>query len=197
MYPSALRTLHSRLNPTSRLRSNALVSFVAWCFACAVTACGSTVATSTAPSPTKGGVTLTPPPASLSASGAMATVAVRTQPECAWTASSEVSWITGLTPASGQGTAGVQIDVAANPDATSRQGDILVNGERARIRQDAAACGFELSSTDQIFTASGGSASVNVSTLAGCAWTAQADAPWVGVTSGAAGTGAGTVNFAV
>ena len=61
-----------------------------------------------------------------------------------------------------------------------------------QLRDDAAACRFELSSTDQIFTASGGSASVNVSTLAGCAWTAEADAPWVGVTSGAAGTGAGT-----
>jgi hypothetical protein len=41
--------------------------------------------------------------------------------------------------------------------------------------------------------AGGGSASVNVTTTAACAWTAVSNASWITVTSGAAGTGNGTV----
>src|SRR5580765_892641 len=87
----------------SRLRSTTALVYVAACvLACAAGGCGSTVATSTGPSPAKCAVTLTAPDA-VTGGGATTTVAVATQPECAWSASSEVVWITGLTPASGQG----------------------------------------------------------------------------------------------
>lgn len=198
MHSEVVRRFAVVLQSLSHLRSsNALVYAVAWCVACAASGCGSTVATSTGPSPTKCGVTLTPPAAALNSSGATTTVAVNTQAECTWTASSEVNWITGMTPASGQGTAQLRIDVAANPDATARQGDILVNGERARIRQDAAPCRFDLSSTEQSFASSGGSGKVSITALAGCTWSAQADAPWVVVTSAATGSGPGSVDFSV
>jgi hypothetical protein len=111
--------------------------------------------------------------------GATATVAVSTQAECTWSASTEANWITGLTPASGQGTGEVKVNVAPNPAATARQGDVIVNGVRAQIRQEAAPCRFELSASDQSFAASGGTARINVTTIAGCAWTARGDAPWV------------------
>jgi hypothetical protein len=41
----------------------------------------------------------------------------------------------------------------------------------------------------------GAGAAVSVSTIAGCAWTAAAVDTWLSVTSGASGTGNGTVNF--
>jgi hypothetical protein len=175
----------------------ALTYIAAALIAFAASGCGSTVATSTGPSPTKCAVTVAAPSAPVSSGGATATVAVTTQPECAWSASSDAAWITGVAPASGQGSGEVHMQVAANPDATGRQGDIVVNGERARIRQDAAACRFELSSTEQTMPARGGSGGITVTAANGCPWSARADASWVVLTSGTSGTGTGNVNFTV
>src|SRR5512138_1882843 len=104
-----------------------IASLAACILACAAVGCGSTVATSTGPSPAKCAVTLVSPAAPVSSGGATATVGVTTQPECAWTASSDAPWITGLAPSSGQGSGQVQMQVAANTDAATRQGDIVVN----------------------------------------------------------------------
>ena len=161
--------MHSRLR-----RTTALVAAMACALACVLSGCGSTVATSTGPSPAKCGVTLTAPAASIAPNGANATVAVMTQPECTWNASSGANWITGLSPATGQGAGDLHLVIAANPAATSRQGDVLVNGVRAQIRQETAPCDFELSQTDQHFNASGGTARIRVTTLDGCAWSAKA-----------------------
>lgn len=74
---------------------------------------------------------------------------------------------------------------------------MLVNGVRAQIRQDAAPCRFDVSSTEQTFGAAGGNARISVTAQASCAWTARADASWVAIASGASGTGSGAVTFAV
>lgn len=174
------------------------LSYLVLCvLACAAGACGSTVATSTGPSPAKCAVTLAVPASPVGSGGDTATVGVTTQPECAWSASSDAAWITGLTPSSGQGSAQLQIQIAANPDGTARQGDIVVNGQRARIRQDPAACRFELSTTEQTVPATGGIGRITFTAAAGCAWSAQADAAWVVLTGGTTGTGAGSVAFAI
>jgi all-beta uncharacterized protein/BACON domain-containing protein len=174
------------------------LTYIVLCvLACVTGACGSTVATSTGPSPAKCAVTLAVPGSPVSSGGDTATVGVTTQPECAWSASSDAAWITGLTPSSGQGSAQLQMQIAANPDGTARQGDIIVNGQRARIRQDAAVCRFELSPTDQTVPATGGTGRITITAAAGCAWSAQADATWVVLTGGTTGTGAGSVAYAI
>jgi all-beta uncharacterized protein/BACON domain-containing protein len=174
------------------------LSYLVLCvLVCAAGACGSTVATSTGPSPAKCAVTLAVPASPVASGGDTATVGVTTQPECAWSASSDAPWITGLTPSSGQGSAQLQMQIAANPDGTARQGDIVVNGQRARIRQDAAACLFELLTTEQTVPATGGTGRITVTAPAGCAWSAQADAAWVVLTGGTTGTGAGSVAYTV
>ena len=160
-------------------------------------ACGSTVATTTGPSPAKCAITLAVPSSSVSSVGDTATVGVTTQPECAWSASSDAAWITGLTPSSGQGSAQLQMQIAANPDGTARQGDVVVNGQRARIRQDAAACRFELSATEQTIPAAGGTGRITITAPTGCAWSAQADAAWVRLTSATTGTGSGSVTYTI
>ncbi|MGH9843470.1 MAG: BACON domain-containing protein, partial [Blastocatellia bacterium] len=58
-------------------------------------------------------------------------------------------------------------------------------------------CSFALSVTGQTFTAGGGTGSVNVTAPGGCNWTATSDSSWLTVTSGASGSGNGTVNFSV
>jgi len=174
-----------------------LTYVVLWVLACAVGACGSTVATSTGPSPAKCAVTLAAPASPVSSGGDTATVGVTTQPECAWSASSDAAWITGLTPSSGQGSAQLQMQIAGNPDGISRQGNIIVNGQRALIRQDAAACRFELSTLEQTIPASGGTGRITITAAAGCAWSARADATWVVLTGGTTGTGSGSVAYAI
>src|SRR4030095_7162756 len=87
--------------------------------------------------------------------------------------------------------------VPANPVGPGGQGDIVVNGERARIRQDPAPCAFELSATEQTIPAAGGTGRITVTARAVCAWTAQADVAWVVLTGGATGTGTGNVTFTI
>ncbi|MFI5142556.1 MAG: protease pro-enzyme activation domain-containing protein, partial [Thermoanaerobaculales bacterium] len=61
-----------------------------------------------------------------------------------------------------------------------------------------ASCSFSLSSGSQSFAGTGGTGSVGVTVTAGsnCAWTASSNASgWLHVTSGASGTGNGTVGY--
>jgi hypothetical protein len=49
----------------------------------------------------------------------------------------------------------------------------------------------------QSFNANGGTASVAVTAPQGCPWTAISNASWITITSGAAGSGNGTVMYSV
>ena len=61
-----------------------------------------------------------------------------------------------------------------------------------------ASCSFSLSATSsQQFAVSGGTGTVNVSTRSGCSWTATSNATWISISSGASGTGNGTVAYSV
>ena len=58
-------------------------------------------------------------------------------------------------------------------------------------------CSFSINPTSASFAAAGGSASVTVTTSAGCNWTAASNNSFITVTSGASGSGSGTVTYAV
>jgi hypothetical protein len=61
-----------------------------------------------------------------------------------------------------------------------------------------APCTLGISTTSNSFSDSGGSGNVAVTaSLDNCAWSATSNAPWIIVTSGASGTGNGTVGYAV
>jgi hypothetical protein len=133
----------------------------------------------------------------LDAGGGSAAVAVATQAECGWTVTSDVGWITGFSPASGQGAGEVRFQVAANPTTSMRQGRITLNGVAAQVSQAGVSCGVEISAQSQSIDASGGTGAVGVVAPASCAWGAVATEPWLTITSGAGGTGNGTVSFRV
>jgi len=59
------------------------------------------------------------------------------------------------------------------------------------------ACSFSINPTSASFAAAGGSASVAVTTTAGCNWTAVSNNSFIAITSGASGSGNGTVNYSV
>ena len=58
-------------------------------------------------------------------------------------------------------------------------------------------CSFSINPTSASFAAAGGTASVTVTTSAGCNWTAASNDSFITITSGASGSGNGTVNYSV
>jgi hypothetical protein len=163
--------------------------------AVAVAGCTSTSLSTPDQTVNKCQVTLTAPQAMIAGAGGGGTVAVASAAECAWTATTDATWITDLTPKSGQGAGSVQFNVAANPARATREADINVNGTLARIRQDVGACTFTVTPPSITVPSTGGPGSFTVTTSAGCAWTVSSQIPWITITSAANNDGSGTVTF--
>ena len=160
-----------------------------------VSGCETSATVATGPNPVKCQVSLGAMSA-VDPGGGSASLAITTQPECAWDVSTNVSWISGLSPTSGQGTANIAFRVAANDGASSREGMIVVNGELARVSQRAP-CRYDVGPSSHSVGVEGGAASIRISTENECTWTAAVDVSWISLTSSAAGSGNGTVSFTV
>jgi len=159
--------------------------------------CGASATLSTSPSPAKCAITAGAPAGQIDAKGGTASVTITAQPECAWTASTQAGWISGLAPASGQGNGEVKFQVALNAAPASRQGEILLNDQRVQVRQDGTPCRFDISPQSASMAANGGTGTIDVQAVTGCTWTAASDVAWITITAGASGDGAGRVTYAV
>jgi hypothetical protein len=140
---------------------------------------------------------ISPASQSVAAAGASGSSTVTAAPGCAWTAASNVTWITLTAGATGTGTAAVNFTTAANTATTSRVGTLTIAGSTFTVTQAAATCSFSISPTSQSVAASGATGSVAVTTTSGCAWTSVSGASWVTVTSGASRSGSGSTGFTV
>lgn len=140
---------------------------------------------------------LPPMAQSFTASAGSATIQVQAPDGCAWSASTGDNWMQITGPASGSGDGTVAYTVGANPGSTSRSGGISIAGQVVAITQGGAACNYTLSPTGQNFTASGGSATIQVQAPDGCAWSASASVTWIEITGNANGSGNGTVAYTV
>jgi hypothetical protein len=130
-----------------------------------------------------------------SPAAATGTVAVGSGTGCAWAAVSNVPWITISSGNSGVGNGSLTYSVTANTGTLSRTGTMTIAGKTFTVIQPATSCTFGISPASQAFAAAGGAATVTVTTSAGCTWTASSGAAWVVISSGAAGTGSGTVSY--
>jgi hypothetical protein len=137
------------------------------------------------------------PPPAIVAEGGTATISVTAPQECGWDVSTESPWITDVTPVAGQGSGTVEFRAAPNSTATARETDIVINQEKIRISQEAVSCTYTIVPATLTMTAAGGPGTINVSTMAGCAWNAASDVPWITITSAATGNGNGSVRFSV
>jgi hypothetical protein len=119
---------------------------------------------------------------------------------CAWTATSGDNWIVITPPAAGSGSATIQFQVAANSLERFRVGTITVGGTSFSVKQEGTAagtCNYIISPTFASFSAGGGRATVSVSALAECFWTATSNVSWVTINTGSAGLGNGSVEYSV
>jgi Putative binding domain, N-terminal/Viral BACON domain len=139
---------------------------------------------------------ISPTSQNVDANANTSTVAVTTTTGCAWTAASGAPWLTVTSGASGTGSGSVGVSIAANTGA-ARSGTVTIAGETFTVNQAAfvAPCTYSIAPTTQAMPALGGAGTVTVTTTSACAWTASSNAPWLTITSGAAGTGNGTVGF--
>ena len=160
-------------------------------------ACGTTSSESvTSPDAPKCSVTLIAAEDSIAESGGAGSITVTTQPECAWTAAAEASWITNVIPSQGQGNAEVRFQVSENPNPSARESAIVVNNQRAIIRQLASTCHFSVGVSTTQFAAVGGTGTISVTSSGGCGWTASSDSSWITVAP-LSGTGSGNVSLTV
>ena len=126
--------------------------------------------------------------------GGTGTVDVSTTSACEWTASSNASWITVTSGASGTGNGRVSYLGLANTGG-SRSGTLTIAGQTFTVTQAALVCSYSIAPGNDKVEGSAGTGSITVSTSSGCTWTASSNVSWITVTSGASGTGNGTVTY--
>lgn len=173
----------------------------------AITIVGQTVTVSQAGTGGACSYEISPVSTSLPAEGtASGSLSVTAPANCAWTASASPGWISITSGASGPGNGTVRYTVAVNT-GDSRTGTITLTGQTGAvgvitgtltITQAASGCTYNIAPASASVPAAGTtSGSIAVAATSGCAWTATSAVPWIAITSGASGTGSGTVSYTV
>jgi hypothetical protein len=164
-----------------------------------VSACtsSSSAVSVTAPTSTKCAVSASSSRSSFGPTGGSGTLTVTTERDCLWSAQVGAAWLSLAGAHDGQGPATLSFDVAANSAATPRKATVVVSGQSIEISQDAAPCHFQVDRPSISMAASGGSASIGVTTLAGCGWTTRADVGWVTIATPSDGNGSGRVQLTI
>ena len=134
---------------------------------------------------------------SLPSAGGTGSVTMTATSGCAWTASSSASWLTVTSGASGTGTGAVAFSAPANTSTTGQTAVLTIAGQTYTVSQAGVSCSYTISPNSQTLATAGGAGSVNVTAPTGCAWAAGSSAGWLTITSGASGSGNGTVSYNV
>ncbi len=138
---------------------------------------------------------LTPTSQSFTASGGEGDINLITQEGCNYSSLSNDSFITINSGSSGNGNGTISYSVAANT-GIARTGTVTIAGQTFTVTQ-ASGCAYTLTPANINISANGGNDSFNVTSGTGCAFAAVSNNSFITITSGASGTGSGTVTFSV
>jgi hypothetical protein len=128
--------------------------------------------------------------------GGAGSVNVITANGCSWSATSNaLPWLTITSGTTGSGNGPVGFSVAPN-NGGGRSGTLTVAGRTFTVNQGEA-CTYSISPAQHSMPGAGGIVDVTVTAPGGCGWTAESQALWIAVTSGASGSGNGTVRLTV
>jgi Beta-propeller repeat/S-layer homology domain len=116
---------------------------------------------------------------------------------CAWTVTSDQSWAIFPNGASGTGTAGFYVQIAANTTGAGRSANLTLGGKTVTVQQADSSCSYVLSATSVSLTPGGGPVSVDLTTGSGCPWSVSTGTSAISVTSAATGTGSATITMTV
>lgn len=114
---------------------------------------------------------------------------------CAWTASTDATWITIASGGIGLSNGTVHLVIAPN-DGPARVATVTIAQQPFTVRQQGA-CTYAIKPNG--YTSGKGPDTITVRVTAddGCPWTATSPVDWASVTAGAAGTGDGQVTISV
>jgi len=131
------------------------------------------------------------------ASGLSGTVAIGVSNSlCAWSASSSAPWLRITSAPTGSGNSTLSFVADPNPAPAGRSATITANGQTIAFTQAGSApCTFTLSQSTQPLSSASSTFTVEVTSPAGCSWTATSPVPWITIPSGAAASGKGTVSL--
>lgn len=135
---------------------------------------------------------ISPSSASYSKSGGSGSIALTTTSDCYWTASSLAEWITITSTAYGKGSGKINYTVSANTGGV-RNGTIIVGGQTFSIDQEG--CEYSISPTSRTVGRSAGTGTISITMSGNCLRTAVSSASWLNISSGASGSGSGTINY--
>jgi hypothetical protein len=127
---------------------------------------------------------ISPSDASVAASGGTGSVAVTAGTACAWSASTNASWISLTSGLSGTGNGAVAFRAASNSGGP-RSGTITIADHVFTVTQAAASCSFAINPTSQSAPVGGGTINVSVALATGssCGWTATSAVDWLTIAS--------------
>jgi hypothetical protein len=143
---------------------------------------------------------VSPDRTSFTKDAATATATVTAAAGCAWSASSDVPWVTVTSGAQGTGNGAVLYSVARNTDTPDRHGNLLVAGRTIELTQagDTGGCQYSVAPIEfNVCMAVPYELTTTMTTQPSCPWTVSPGASWVTVTSGASGAGPGAIRFRV
>jgi hypothetical protein len=132
---------------------------------------------------------------SFGGAGGSGTVSVTAASACAWTATTNVPWVSIVGEAGGSGNGTVSFTVQANT-GPARNGILTIGGQRFTVTQLQAQCSYSISPAGQTFSAAGGQGTVTVSTNSSCTWNTSDVPVWV-TGMPASGTGSQAIAFTV
>ena len=114
-----------------------------------------------------------------------------------WTASVNQSWASITAGASGTGVGVVTVQPGSdNPGLTTRSATLTIGSQSITINQAGNACAFTPGSTSYPIGSGGGPVSIPLTVTAGCPWSVTNNYPSaIGISSGASGTGTGSINL--
>jgi uncharacterized protein (TIGR03437 family) len=116
---------------------------------------------------------------------------------CPWTVQNLPSWITA-SPVSSSGNGIVSYTVSAYELSQPQSATITVAGQQATITQSGVTCAFTLNPASAQVGYAAGTGTFAVAAIASdCPWSATTNTPWISITSGATGTGNGTVGYSI
>ena len=142
--------------------------------------------------------TVTPTEKYFGSGGGSVNISIQTTNGCAWNAASDSSWLSvGAGNSTGSGPGMITAWANANQTTAPRIGHLTVAGQVVTFTQDGIYCSFTISPKNRSFTAEGGSAFVNMAAQEACSWSAVSNDSWITITSGATGSGYGTIYYSV
>ena len=135
---------------------------------------------------------------SVAAAGGSNSIGVVTASRCSWTAASDRGWMAITSGGSNTGPGSVTVNLSANTGEGARTGTLTIAGLAVAVMQEGRApCVITIAPASASYGKDAASGSFSVNTADSCQWSAVSGASWLAVTAGSAGTGNGTVSYAL